>query len=192
MNVNDIKMYLKYYKKCIFLFFLKLIFNLDFKGRIENCNPLLRGYEGCYSVKKILRDLNIKKNDSILDIGCGKGLFLYYARKFDFDKIIGIEYSAELSNIAKKNISLIKDERIAVINADARDFSRYGDYNYIFINNPFSAEIMEFVIDRIIENRKSTLTVLYQFPFSKELFIQKGFYVLKERYPNIILQYKSK
>lgn len=192
MNIKDIKMYLRYYKKCTFLFFLKVFQNLDFKGRLEDRNPLLRGYEGCYPVRKLLSKLNINEKDSILDIGCGKGLFLYYARKFNFNKIVGIEYSENLSNIAKNNFSLINDKRIRVINIDARLFSYYEDYNYFFINNPFSAEIMDFVIDNIIENRKSTVTVIYQFPFSKELFIKKGFKVLLEKYPNIILQYEPK
>lgn len=193
MNISDMKMYLRYYKKCVFLFFLKLIFKFDFKGRIEATDPLLSGYEGCYPVKKILQKLNIKENDAILDIGCGKGLFLYYAKKFKFNNITGIEYSERLTNIAKKNVIMLNDRRISVVNIDARLFSQYEKYNYFFINNPFSEEIMNFVIDKIIENRKdSSVLVIYQFPFSKKLFIEKGFEVLLEDYPNVVLKYKAK
>lgn len=174
----DMLMYLRFYKKNLKLRFLKKFKNLDFEGRFYEKNPLFNGYEGCYSVSGILKKLNISENDSILDIGCGKGLFLYYAKKFKFNKIDGVEYSKELFDIAKENIKKINDERMNIFNSDARDFKNYAGYNFFFLCNPFSKEIMEVVISQILktyETNKRKITVYYQFPFLKDLFINNGF-----------------
>ena len=39
------------------------------------------------SLKKVLKKLKITQEDSIIDIGCGKGKALYIMSKFPFDKI---------------------------------------------------------------------------------------------------------
>lgn len=193
MNLNDLGMYFKYLKKCIRLSFLNAFKGIDFKGRIKDMNPMLRGYEGCYPVNKILKQLDIKECDSIMDIGCGKGLFLYYARKYPFKKIVGIEYSKKLSNIAIKNMNNLNDNRIKIINTDARIFSQFEEYNYFFINNPFSSDVMNEFIERILECRKEKkTTVIYQFPFAKEFFLRKGFKIFIDKYPNLVLQYDPK
>lgn len=178
MNFLDSMMYIRFYKKNLRLRFLKKFFDLDFEGRFKEKNPLFNGYEGCYPVGGILRKLKISKNDSILDIGCGKGLFLYYARKFKFKKVDGVEYSKELFEIATENVKKIGDSRIHLLNCDARDFENYADYNFFFLCNPFSKEVMEVVISKILESYESNnrkITVYYQFPFFKDLFADNGF-----------------
>lgn len=192
INVSDTIMYVNYYKKNFYLSYLKKYKKLDYTGRIADKNPELRGYEGCYPIQKILKKLNSTPNDSILDIGCGKGLFLYYASKFKFCQIDGIEYSKELTEIALKNLAKMKDARVHIKQCDAREFQEYDKYNYFFINNPFTAEITEFVVKKICEsyhNKKRKITVIYQFPFQKEIFLNYEFEELYEKFPNCILTF---
>lgn len=192
IDISDVAMYIKYYKKNLYLSFLKKYKKLDYTGRIENKNPELRGYEGCYPIKRVLQRLKPTKNDRILDIGCGKGLFLYYASKFKFDRIDGIDLSLELTNIAIDNIAKIKDKRIDIIHCDARDFKQYDNYNYFFINNPFTSEITEYVIKEICNSykrNKRRITVIYQFPFNKSIFINNGFEIIYEKFPNCVLKF---
>ena len=190
IDISDTIMYLNYYKKILYLLFLKKLKKLDYTGRIEDDNPELRGYEGCYPIYRVLRRVEPTKYDSILDIGCGKGLFLYYASKFEFNRIDGIEYSAELADIALKNAVKINDKRINVINCDARDFQQYDNYNYFFINNPFSAAITERLVGKICnsyQKKRRKITIIYQFPFHKNIFISNGFVEAYEKYPNCVL-----
>lgn len=189
MYIQDIIMYIKYYRKNVFLNFLKVIKGLDFKGRIEDTDTNLRGYEGCYPVYSVFKQLNISSHDYILDIGCGKGLFLYYASKYDFGRIDGIEYSKSLCSIAEQNICRMKDSRLHVYNVDARLFKEYSNYNYFFINNPFSATILEQVAKDIIRLSPSgkTITIIYQFPFNINVLNEIGFKVIYNRWPNAIL-----
>ena len=192
INISDTLMYLQYYKKIVYLELLKAFKGLDYIGRIESHISSLRGYEGCYPIKGLLKKLNITTEDRILDIGCGKGLSLYYSSMFCFERIDGIEYSKKLTQIAKRNARLLKDRRIHVYNCDARNFNHYDQYNYFFINNPFSAEIMEQVVQNIVDSysvNQRRIIVLYQFPFSIDVFKKYEFEVLYEKFPNSILTF---
>ncbi len=190
INWLDFTMYVRYYEKKGYLTYLKTVKGLDYTGRIEDSHTQLRGYEGCYPVRGILRKLAIVPSDNILDIGCGKGLFLYYATAFAFSQIDGIEYADSLVQVAKKNAAILSDNRLHIFHQDAREYAGYEKYNYFFINNPFSAEIMEKVaeeIKRSLFTRTRRITVIYQFPFHKEIFIKKGFTLRYDRFPNAVL-----
>lgn len=194
MNISNLIMYMNFYKKNIYLNFLKKTKRLDFVGRFAEQNADLRGYEGCYPVKKILKKLDITKDDSILDIGCGKGLFLFYARRFNFCHIDGIEYSNELSKCAEKNILKLNDARIKVFNVDARKFDDFSKYNYFFINNPFSADIMKEVacsIKKSYIKHKRRIVIIYQFPFSVDVFLNNGFSLIYDKFPNAVLTFEA-
>lgn len=191
LNLVDIQMYFKYYCKIVYLEYYKIVKRMDYVGRVESNKEKYRGYEGCYPVSKLLKSLNITNNDSIIDIGCGKGLFLYYASKYPFSKIAGIDYSEELINIAKNNILKINDERIILECCDALEYDRFCKYNYYFINNPFVREIMDKLVDIIIDScteNSREITIIYQFPFNKDLFVSKGFVIIYDVFPNCILR----
>ncbi len=186
MRLSNVIMYIRYYVKNIRLHIIRKFKGLDFEGRVYDGNPQFNGYEGCYPVRRILRKLKISNRDSILDIGCGKGLFVYYARRFGFARIDGLEYSNELFNIAKSNMAKIDDARIHLYNCDAREFGDYADYSHFFLCNPFSSEVMEIVLSKILESRKENMrkiTIYYQFPFYGDLILDKGFEL---RYGNFL------
>lgn len=192
LRLSDYLMYIKYYKKNLFLWGLKKLKKLDYTGRIENPDIRFRGYEGCYPVSRLLKRFDISENDTILDIGCGKGLFLYYALNFPFSKIDGIEYSEALVKIANVNKSILSNSRINIYCCDARKFLNYSEYNYFFINNPFSRAITKEVVELILKSyelRKRDITVLYQFAFNKDLFTSKGFKIVYDQFPNTILTF---
>ena len=192
IDLTDTIMYFRYCKKVAYLELLKIGKGLDYTGRIESLNSSFRGYEGCYPIKGLLRKMGISVKDRILDIGCGKGLSLYYSSKFGFARIDGIEYSKKLTRIAKHNAKILKDNRIHIYNCDARDFKKYAQYNYFFINNPFSTEIMEQVVFAIIQSyhvKKRKITVIYQFPFSIDVFKKYNFEILYNNFPNAILTF---
>ena len=188
--LSDSMLYLQYFMKKAKLKRLLRKNGLDFTGRIEDSNNDFRGYEGCYDINKILQKMNINSTDKILDVGCGKGLFLWYATKYKFSQIDGLEYSEELCKIAQNNLKIINDSRLNVINQDAREFSKYENYNYFFFNNPFSANIMFDVVKKILNSLKTNprkIVIIYQFPFSKSVFVENGFKIKYEKFPNMVL-----
>lgn len=65
------------------------------------------------------------KFDNFIDIGSGKGkACIYAARKFKFNKIIGIDFSKELTDIAKSNKQKLgaRHQNIKFIHADATEW----------------------------------------------------------------------
>lgn len=86
----------------------KNIFNAEYlyhssfsKTWIKHVNELCR---------KIVKNNNLKKNDLITEIASNDGYLLKYFKKRKFRKILGIEPSKKLSNLAKKNkIEVITD-----------------------------------------------------------------------------------
>ena len=190
INLTNGKMYLHYFSKVVYLKILKQRRGLDFTGRINSKNANKNGYEGCYSPEMILNDIGISEKDSILDVGCGKGLFLYYATKYNFCRIDGIEYNDALVAIARRNVKIMNDKRIRIYHTDAREFRLYGRYNYFFVNNPFGKDEMETFVGLLVDSfkrHKNRLTVIYQFPFRRDIFERYGFVEKYYKFPNLVL-----
>ncbi|MBR0382959.1 MAG: class I SAM-dependent methyltransferase [Eubacterium sp.] len=131
--------------------------------------PLLRRY--------IKRHMNGGKGHSVLDIGCGKGLILYFFSSLDFDLVSGIEYNGKLCRIAKRNLRKVS-RPAKVYQADAVDFTMYENYDTFYLYNPFDEAIVEKCTDRImssLERRPRKLTVIYCNPVCGDSLKRKGF-----------------
>lgn len=105
--------------------------------------------------------------NSIIDIGCGKGVVLKEAAKFPFKKISGIEYSRDISEIAQKNFKQLNMEHINIYNCSAEDFDNYNDYDVFYLFNPFGGKLFKNVIDKIFEDNKKSFIIIYHNPVEK-------------------------
>ncbi len=98
----------------------------------------------------------ITKRDKIIDYGCGKGrvdFFLAYSTKA---KMIGIEYDERLYNRALDNhFRTISSNRVELINCNAKDYKLPDDATAAYFFNPFSIEVLDFVINNIRESKKN-------------------------------------
>ena len=111
-----------------------------------------------YCVLERLADSGlIGKEDVLLDYGCGKGrvdFFLSYRTKA---KSIGIEYDDRIYQSAMENKNeapqKVKPEFV-LTSAEAYDVP--GDVNRCYFFNPFSAEILQKVMGKIIESYYET------------------------------------
>lgn len=135
---------------------------------------------------KTLKLLNITKKDKILDMGCGKGLAMYYMSKFQFAKVSGIELSKILCIDARKNLKKIakKNKTFEIICADAGKWNGYDEYNYFFIYNSFPREVIKEVIYKIEESMKNNprkIIILYLYPeYADEFRKNKEFILVKK------------
>lgn len=59
------------------------------------------------SIFHILRDLELKKDYKILDVGCGNGSFLYYLSELGFENLIGIDPYID-KEINTQNLKIFK------------------------------------------------------------------------------------
>ena len=141
----------------------------------------------------VLKYFKINVNEtSLIDLGSGKGKVLLMSLKFNFHKIIGIEYSEQLyedslNNILtfSKNQKKYKTTNIEVFNIDASLFN-YDNKNptIYFIYNSFSKEIRMQVLQKIKNQyniNKTRAVVIFYMPLG-ELILDdlSGFEEMKQ------------
>lgn len=127
-------------------------------------------------LKKFLSQQN-HANDRIIDVGCGKGRMLEFFHALGFSKSDGLEYSLELAEIARKNMKTL-ELPCGVFTGDAAEFDGYDSYNWFYLYNPFSHNIMLRFIGKIQESLRRNprkITIVYTNPVCESDFAKAGF-----------------
>lgn len=107
-----------------------------------------------YSVLERLANAGyIRKGNTLLDYGCGKGrvdLFLSYQTRC---KSIGIEYDERIYKKAVENKNAaVSSARVDIKLANAEVFEVPESIDRVYFFNPFSVEILRKVMARILES----------------------------------------
>jgi SAM-dependent methyltransferase len=113
-------------------------------------------------LRDILRKLDLPKDGVFVDLGSGKGRVLLIAAQFGFKKVVGVEFSRELCEIACDNVKVFTQRthitaRIDVVESDVAAYPIEPDQEVFFMNNPFE----EVVMNGVLANLRSSVT---QFP----------------------------
>ncbi|MBR3422066.1 MAG: class I SAM-dependent methyltransferase [Ruminococcus sp.] len=154
-----------------------LDFSMRDKHLIGETNGLMHGYSKTDSahIKEIFSKLTVDSSAKLLDVGCGKGAFIRQACKEKFGDIAGIEYDKGIYDICINNLKRLKLlDKVKIFNCDAREFSHYGDYNVFYFYNPFSKEIMEKVMDKIVESHRGKIVVILHDPRTADIVEAHG------------------
>jgi len=139
------------------------------------------------ALTQALSALPLRHQDfTFIDIGSGKGRALLIAAQFPFLRLLGVEISTELCEIARSNIARNPDlvPRVTIVNEDATRLVYPEGPLLLYLNNPFLAPILR----RTLQNLERQLNLsprptylLYEmnpryarvfnaFPFLKELY----------------------
>lgn len=124
-----------------------------------------------------------------LDVGCGKGMMLYFATRFGFRKYMGLDISPTLINIARENfrkLNLVFDHELIVEDVRNIDPMRLNEVNVIYLYNPFSAGILESFLQILKKSQilaPRTVWLVYCNARYPELLPQYGFSTVKEFLP---------
>ena len=124
----------------------------------------------------VLRTLQIAITDKVLDIGCGKGAALVKFKKMGFHCVDGLEYTEKLSEIARRNMGKL-NLNCQIFQSDARLFSNYHEYNYFYLYNPFTGDIMREVMEKIeasLQSHPRKVTIIYKNAVCDEIVIFNG------------------
>jgi hypothetical protein len=116
-------------------------------------------------------------DDVFLDFGAGMGRAVCLAATYPFRSVIGVEISAELSDIARANLRRIRhklrcgDAQIAT--ADATRFPVPREATFIYFFNPFRGRVMAVILANIAlslrENPRRVTVLCYGSPADDEL-----------------------
>lgn len=98
---------------------------------------------------------------NFLDLGSGKGKScLYVARSFGFKTIVGIEFSAQLIDIAMANKARLKMQNIDFALADAAQYKMPSVPTIVHMYNPFDARILEAFLANNMEHFRTHGSVI--------------------------------
>jgi len=142
-------------------------------------------YASTPHLKRILKKLRITKDDSIIDVGCGKGRAMYYMTKFPFHNIAGVEISPMLTAIAESNFNKLHEDRCKIILQNALIFHDYDTYNYIYFYNPFSEEILYQCMQNIelsLQRVPRKIIIIYHNPVYSQIIEQSGFTLVQRQH----------
>lgn len=124
------------------------------------------------SIIAALNQIETKSDcDVFIDYGSGKGRAVLVAATYPFKKVIGVELSEELNHVAKANAesgrSRFNCKNIEFITANAVYFQPPDDISVILLNNPFSHEMLNTVVENILTSLKRSprkITIIYKYP----------------------------
>ena len=107
-----------------------------------------------YSVLQRLANTGlIRKNNMLLDYGCGKGrgdFFLSYQTRC---RCLGVEYDERIyEKVMENKKEAVSKERVSFSLAHAEEFQLPEQIDRIYFFNPFSVEILRKVMARIMES----------------------------------------
>lgn len=131
-----------------------------------------------YPVLERLADSGyIRKGNTLLDYGCGKGRADFFLSWQTRCRSIGVEYDKRIYEKAVVNQkTAVSSGRTAFEEADAEHFSVPENVDRIYFFNPFSIELLQKVISRIIES-------YYEIPREILLF----FYYPSDEYISLLM-----
>lgn len=136
---------------------------------------------------RVLKNFSINKNDSILDIGCGKGGALITFSKFDFQVVDGLDISDDLLSIAKTNFKKLNIRKVKLFQANAVTFTNLDNYTFIYMANPFPCNIVKSVmlnLDMSIKKHPREITLIYYNPVCHDVIVSNSDFRIIMKFDN--------
>ena len=95
----------------------------------------------------------IRKKDVVLDYGCGKGRVDFFLAYQTGAYCVGVEYDERIIAVAKENQNTaVSAGRVEILLGNAETFLVPENVNRFFFFNPFSVEILQKAMARILES----------------------------------------
>ncbi|KAA1258218.1 Methyltransferase domain protein [Rubripirellula obstinata] len=98
--------------------------------------------------RKIMAKLDLPRDGVFVDVGCGKGRILLLAAEHGFDRVVGLEISPALCEIAKRNVATFQESTptassINVVCTNILDYQMDGSETVFFLYSPFDRPVTD-------------------------------------------------
>lgn len=94
---------------------------------------------------------------TFVDLGCGKGRVVLVAARYPFRRVLGVDISEELLEIARRNVQIVDPARrcadIEVVNADATTIDLPETDLWLHLYHPFDTEVTAMVLRKLQQSR---------------------------------------
>ena len=136
---------------------------------------------GWLDLRRALPRRDVQPTDVFVDFGSGKGRIVYEAAKYPFARVMGVEISAKLNEVARRNIERNRHKlscrNVELITADAAEFEVPDDLTVAYFYHPFGGETFEKVLANIVgslDRNPRRLTLIYQLPLDADRVLATG------------------
>ncbi|GLW08790.1 hypothetical protein Misp01_39200 [Microtetraspora sp. NBRC 13810] len=151
-------------------------FGLDHRERVYYSPASWR------TLRRALPPREIGGHDVFVDLGSGMGrMVLEAAAHYPFKRVIGVELSAELDEIARSNVAgfrrRLRCPDVELVRSDVLDYPIPDDVSVVFLNNPFRGEIFSAAIGnllRSVDRSPRPVTVVYYNPVEEPFLLATG------------------
>jgi SAM-dependent methyltransferase len=120
-------------------------------------------------------------DDVLVDLGCGMGrVVLQAARRYRFKRVVGVELSADLLEVARRNVAAqqrLKSPNVELVAADAAEWRLPADATIVYMHNPFTGELFGRVLERLLDHVDRSgrpLKVIYLNPVEEAQLLATG------------------
>ncbi|HEX3147671.1 MAG TPA: class I SAM-dependent methyltransferase [Gemmataceae bacterium] len=120
--------------------------------RWENCHDYFPTSSATF--RYAMAKVRLKTDQEVfLDYGSGMGRVVLMAARYPFRRVIGVEISAVLNEVARKNLDRLAGRRrcdcVELWTSDAARFPVPDDVSVIFLYNPFHGDVLRQVLSNI-------------------------------------------
>lgn len=143
-----------------------------------------------------------KRDERIVDLGCGNGIIPLILSLRSKKHILGIEVQSRLSEMAKKSISYNKlDDQIEIINMDMKDFvspDTDSSFDLVTCNPPYfkvcENSYFNLNLEKVIARHEVKITLSDVFVVAKRILKNNGNFAIvhrPERLMEILLEFRK-
>lgn len=168
---------------------------IDTTGIIEEeeiyvSEPEREGYQGSgwIDLRRMLRPGEVNPDDVFLDLGSGKGKVVMLAARYPFARVIGVEISEQLTEIARRNLAAARGRRrcrhVELVTADVLEYEIPADASVVYLYNPFRGSLFDAVIAKLIDSvdrHPRTVRVIYLNPKEHDRLMATGRFKLARK-----------
>lgn len=140
-------------------------------------------------LQNLLRRLDWPKGSVFVDLGAGKGRTLLLAAQHGFRRVVGVDFSDELCEAARRNVDIFRTRvpvtsEVTIVKSDVIHYT-IGDDENVFLLSPFGGTTLQ----RVLGNIEHSLTraprdiwLIYHNPVSPEIIDGRGTYTAIDSY----------
>jgi hypothetical protein len=134
---------------------------------------------GWLSLRRALPRRRVSETDVFVDLGSGKGRVVFQAaRHYPFKRVIGVELSSELHEVARGNIEShrrgLRCQDVELVNDDVLEWEIPADLTIVYMHNPFLGRLFSQVAERLVRfahRHRRRLFVIYVNPVEHERLV---------------------
>lgn len=143
---------------------------------------------GVLAFRKIMQRITFPPDGAFVDYGCGKARTLILASMQPFKRVVGIEFSRELCDIAEKNVDQFMKSagvknRPEIICSDVVEYTYQDDESVFYFFYPFDAKVMSTVMGAIeasLQRNPRESVLVYYYAIHRDVVDQSPVFDLEK------------